>query len=112
MNFDVNSCLLPLNLLTVADLSSRLDDNFSRYGNSPITANFIRGEGTVDISTTPMALREQVWKNLPEDHEVSRILKQVPVTDPSAMLAHLDFWDKHRNLEWRKIFPEVAKFYK
>lgn len=111
MSFDINICALPLNLLTLHELYEWLDINFSSFGRKRIYPNVIRGEGTVDIATTPMALREAVWKLYPEDHEISRILKEVPVLSSESMLSHLDTWDKHRNLNWREIFPEVSKYF-
>jgi len=112
MNFDVNICVLPLNLLTVIDLEHWLKDNFSSFEKRPISANYIRGEGTVDIAATPLKLREKIWSTLPEDHEVSGILREVPIIDPTRMLEHLESWDSVRNLNWRTIFPDVASYYK
>jgi sulfatase maturation enzyme AslB (radical SAM superfamily) len=111
MNFHINVCVLPLNLLTLDELMNWFQDNFSSVNGVPISANIIRGEGTLDIANTPLALREKIWSTFPENHEVCNILKEVPILDPNPMLGYLDSWDKHRNLDWRKIFPEVAKYF-
>jgi sulfatase maturation enzyme AslB (radical SAM superfamily) len=110
--FHVNCCIIPLNAYYVDELGYWLDDNFKTARNgSNITYNFIRGEGTLDIATTPMKLREEIWKKLGEDHVVSNVLKEVPVLDPQAMISHLHGIDARRNLNWRETFPEIVKFF-
>lgn len=111
--FHVNCCIIPLNSYYVDELDLWLQDNFSKAGNgSPIKFNFIRGEGTLDIACTPMSLREEIWKKLGDDHDVSNVLKEVPVVDAEPMIRHLTYWDSVRKLDWRKIFPDVYKHYK
>lgn len=112
MAFNINCCVIPLNVLSITDLTNYFNENFkiTKHG-SRIPLNFIRGEGTLDIACTPMSLREEVWKQLGENHVVSNILKEVNLLEPQAMISYLDFWDKQRNLNWREIFPNVAKHF-
>jgi hypothetical protein len=112
MEFNINCCIIPLNILYVTELSDYLNDNFkiTKHG-SKVSCNFIRGESTLDIVNTPMSMREEVWKELGEHHAVSKMLKEVNLTEPSGMISYLDFWDKQRNLNWRETFPKVAKHF-
>ena len=111
--FHVNCCIIPLNVYYVDELGDWLASNFTHSNNGrPVNYNFIRGEGTMDIATTPMSLREEVWKRLPNDHAVANVLREVPVLDPSAMLNHINYWDPIRKIDWRKIFPDIVKHFK
>ena len=113
VKFHINYCVLPLNALYTDEMDEWLDKNFSKHRDgTPISFNFIRSEGTVDIACTPMTLREEIWKRLGEDHTVSRILEEVPLIDPGNMLMHLDKWDPIRKLDWRKTFPDVVRHFK
>jgi sulfatase maturation enzyme AslB (radical SAM superfamily) len=110
--YHINCCIIPLNVYYVDILGEWLDKNFSTNPNgSKISYNFIRGEGTLDIGKTPMSLREEVWKRLGEEHVISNVLKELPEIDSGDMLKHLDVWDKHRKLDWRKLFPDAAKHF-
>lgn len=112
VEFNINYCVIPLNVLYTKDLGDWLSENFNQNKNgNPIKYNFIRGEGTLDIANCPMSLREEVWKQLGDNHDISNVLKEVEVKDPSAMIYHLDFWDSKRKLNWRELFPEVAKHF-
>ena len=107
--FHVNCCIIPLNAYYVDELGEWLYSNFSKTTHgSPISYNFIRGEGTMDISKTPMSLREKVWKKLGDNHDVSNVLKEVPVEDPLPMLHHLRAWDPVRKLDWKTTFPDIV----
>ena len=111
--YHVNCCIIPLNVFYINELGEYLEKNFTRSPNgNAITYNFIRGEGTLDIAKTPMSLREEVWKILPENHAVSNVLREVPVLDYGDMLRHLNYWDPIRNLDWCKTFPEIVKHFK
>lgn len=110
--YHVNCCILPLNALYVLELGQWLQTNFAQDRNGrAVTYNFIRGEGTMDIARTPLALREVIWKSLPDNHHVSNVLKEVPVIDPTMMLEHINYWDKVRNLDWKKTFPDIVKYF-
>lgn len=112
VRFHINCCIIPLNAYYVDELGFWLKDNFSRISNGSQAAyNFIRGEGTLDIAATPMKLREAVWKKLGEDHVVSKVLQEVPVLNPMAMLNHLNETDSRRNLNWRETFKEIVEYY-
>lgn len=112
-SFHVNCCILPLNAYYVDEIGEWLDTNFSRASNGTnISFNFIRGEGTLDIACTPMSLREEIWKKLGDSHDISNVLKEVPVFDYSKMLEHIEYWDPIRKLDWRKTFPDIVKHFK
>lgn len=111
--FHVNCCIIPLNSYYVDELDAWLKDNFSRAGNgSPVNFNFIRGEGTLDIACTPMSLRELIWKKLGDDHDISNVLREVPVIDPQYMLKHITHWDTIRKLDWKQVFPDIVSHFK
>jgi MoaA/NifB/PqqE/SkfB family radical SAM enzyme len=111
-SFHINCCIIPLNVYYINELGEWLDSNFNKNQNgTKINYNFIKGEGTVDIECTPISLREEVWKQLGEDHDISRVLKEVPVRNPGEMLRHFAKWDKIRNLDWRQTFPEIVKHF-
>jgi len=112
VKFHINYCVLPLNALYTDEMDEWLDKNFSKHRDgTDISFNFIRGEGTIDAACTPMSLREEIWKRLGEEHVVSSILKELPVIDSGQMLAHLNYWDPIRKLDWRKTFPDVVRHF-
>ena len=108
----VNCCVIPLNAYYVNELEIFLKENFhtTRAGER-ITYKFIRGEGMLDIANTPLSLREEIWKRLPDNHDIANLLREVPVIDSDKMIKYLDYWDAHRKLEWRKIFPDIVKHF-
>lgn len=111
--FHINYCVMPMNAYYTDETDNWLQDNFSKHRDgSPITFNFIRSEGTIDANTTPMSLREEIWKKLGEDHIVSSILKELPVEDYTTMIEHLEYWDKVRNLNWKQTFPDIVRHFK
>jgi organic radical activating enzyme len=110
--FHINCCIIPLNVNYVNEAGDWFKEHFSiNHNGTPIGYNFIRGEGTLDIGCTPMSLREEVWKQLGEDHDISRVLREVPLIDPVNMIHHLDYWDKIRRLNWRETFKECASHF-
>lgn len=111
--FHINYCIMPVNALYTGETDAWLKDNFSSHTDgTPITFNFIRSEGTVDANKTPMSLREEIWKELGEEHIVSRVLKELPIKDYTDMLAHLEYWDNVRKLSWKTVFPEIVRHFK
>lgn len=113
IRYHVNCCIIPLNALYVNELGDFLKDNFSKSRNGlKISYNFIRGEGTMDIAKTPMSLREEIWKRLPDDHDIANVLRETPVLDYKDMLSHINHWDKIRGLDWRKTFPDIVSHFK
>jgi hypothetical protein len=113
VRFHINYCVTPLNALYTYETDEWLDKNFSKHTDgSAISFNFIRSEGTVDAACTPMSLREEIWTRLGNDHVVSSILRELPITDSINMIKHLDHWDPIRKLDWRKTFPDSARHFK
>lgn len=111
VDFHINCCIIPLNVYYVNELGDWLKENFNTVNGRTVSYNFIRGEGTLDIAKTPMSLREEVWKKLPADHDIANVLKELPVLETDQMMQHLDKWDKHRELDWRKVFPDIVKHF-
>ncbi len=111
--YHINCCIIPLNVLYVDELGNWLNDNFSKNKDgSRVSYNFIRGEGPLDIAKTPMSLREEVWKRLPENHDISNVLREVSIIDPKTMIEHIEYWDHIRKLDWKKVFPEIVTHFK
>lgn len=111
--YHINCCIIPLNVLYVDELGEWLDINFPKNKNGTrVSYNFIRGEGTMDIAKTPMSLREEVWKRLPDNHDISNVLREVPVLEYESMLKHIDYWDNVRKLNWKEVFPDIVKHFK
>jgi uncharacterized Fe-S cluster-containing radical SAM superfamily protein len=112
-SFHVNCCIIPLNVFYVDILGNWLNENFhTNPDGSKVSYNFIRGEGTLDISCTPMRLREEVWKRLDSNHAISKVLREVPVLDHNPMLSHLQKWDPIRKLDWTTTFKEIVPYFK
>lgn len=111
INYHVNCCIIPLNVYYINELGDWISENFNEVNGRKVTYNFIRGESTLDVAKTPMALREAVWKKLPENHDVSNVLKELPVVEHLNMLRYLDIWDRHRGLDWKKVFPDIVKYF-
>ena len=110
--FHINCCIIPLNVYYVDELGDWLKDNFSSAHGRPVSYNFIRGEGVLDIAKTPMSLREAVWKKLPSNHDVANVLRELPVLENNDMLAHINYWDPIRKLDWRQTFPDIVEHFK
>jgi sulfatase maturation enzyme AslB (radical SAM superfamily) len=110
--FHINCCIIPLNVLYVKELGLWLSENFKTNKRGDIVSyNFIRGEGTMDIANTPMSLREEVFKTLSETHPITKVLKEVPVQPYHSMLDHMERWDRHRGIDWKKVFPDIVKHF-
>lgn len=102
----INCCIIPVNVFYTKDI---IDWFKTHYPNIPV--NFIRGEYPLDISHTPQRLRDHVIKQLPPDHEVVNILKEVPIADHKEIITYLDEIDQRRKLNWRNTFPEIVEFF-
>jgi sulfatase maturation enzyme AslB (radical SAM superfamily) len=112
IEYSINCCVLPLNVLYLNELEEWLSQNFFVNNNGKeIGINFIRGEGKLDIANTPMRLREEVWKKFGMDHVISKILRELPVSNPTKMIEHITYWDKVRKLDVKETFPEIIKFF-
>jgi sulfatase maturation enzyme AslB (radical SAM superfamily) len=113
VSFQVNCCIIPLNVYYVDILSDWLNENFDiNQDGTKVLHNFIRGQGALDIACTPRSLREQVWKKIGINHDVSRVLREVPVIDYDNMLLRLKTWDPIRKLDWTTTFKEIVPYFK
>jgi sulfatase maturation enzyme AslB (radical SAM superfamily) len=112
-HFHINYCAIPLNLLYINESINRIREIFPiNHDGTDIKCTFIKGEGTLDIAYTPESLRKKVWEQLGNDHDVSNLLKETPIFNPSDMIKHLEKWDKVRKLNWRETFSEVSPHFK
>lgn len=82
----------------------------NRLGDT-IDFNLHVAHGTVGLDKTPLELREQVYKKYGKTHKISLLLQQTALSQNKQMIDFLDNLDKSRNVNWRKTFSEVEKFY-
>lgn len=106
--YGVNCCVTPINAFYIDEIEAWVEANMQQILKRDLF--LIRGEGPLDLSFTPPALREAIYNKFGQDHPVSKMVNAVSVKDPKNMIAYLDKWDAVRNENWRKIFPESAKY--
>jgi len=110
--FHINYCAMPQNSLYTDEIENWKKSNFDRnLDGSDISFGVIRCEGIIDLACTPISLREEIWKKLGDDHVISKILCELPIIDYKVMVENIEYWDKIRNLDWRKIFPEASRHF-
>jgi MoaA/NifB/PqqE/SkfB family radical SAM enzyme len=106
----VLSTVNPLNIFYYDQLeawakSAELDVNFSN-----IVPN--RCTGTLDLALTPMELRKELTKKYGPDHKISKMISNLNYNyNYSSMIEYLDLWDNNRKTDWRKLFPEIVKYF-
>lgn len=111
VGYFINCCIIPLNVYYVHDLLEWAETSIRNPDGSKVSVNYIRGEGTLDISCTPQNMRDDILKTLPNSHPITNMLLELPVTDASYMLSHLNMWDPIRKLNWRETFPDIVKYF-
>jgi len=107
--FRFNHTLNPLNVYYYSRLEDWVTNNFNsnRLGD-PVEINVHPCWGELDINKTPHDLISALTiKNA----QVTGLLSSVNYTEHRSMIAHCEFWDSIRNLDWRDTFPEVVKYF-
>jgi len=110
----VNCTISPLNVLYIKDLEDWLKDNIPlskfRIKDSMVRPNACLG--TMDLRYANHKLREKVFHNYGDDHDISKMFSNMDVyDDASPMFKYVEQIDKIRRLDWRKTFPDVVDCY-
>jgi len=111
-NVDVGSTLTPLNIFYFKDLEDWLDKKSKNYGRK-IILEFWPAFGVMSLSSVNIEYRNKLLEMYSNNKKMIGYINSQPFEQKSydEFLKHLSFHDIHRNLDWRKTFPEVAKFY-
>lgn len=67
--------------------------------------------GVLSPHSVPEKLRNCIVDKYGVDHKVSRTINNVDL-DPTEMMEFITGIDYRRNLDWRKVFPEISEFLK
>lgn len=67
--------------------------------------------GLLSPHSVPEKLRNYIVDKYGVDHKVSRTINNVAL-DPTNMLEFITGIDHRRNLDWRKVFPEISDYLK
>jgi len=107
--FRFNHTLNPLNAYYYNRLEDWVTNNFNsnRLGD-PTEINVHPCWGNLDLNKTP---RDLVCDVSIQNKQVIGLLNSIDYDEHKSMIDHCEFWDKVRNLNWKKTFPEVVKYF-
>ena len=110
----VNSVASPFSALYWEEINQWLWHNFGHSGVLKPGANprTQPGHDWLHLKYASTQLRLLIFKKYSTDHVVRRLVKQAGYeSDLRPMLDYFHGMDKLRNLDWRRVFPEVSSCY-
>lgn len=110
----VNTTVSPLNIFYFDELHNWLTDNIDGARMYPERTKPRPNPclGTMDLKYTSPKLREKIFKKYGEDHDLSKLLKDLPqYTNYDSMFDYVEKIDRLRGLDWRKTFPDIIDCY-
>jgi hypothetical protein len=111
--FGVEHTLSPLNVLYFDEFQDWFDKEFSQNKEGDRTDLDIHyASGNMALDKTTSEMRKHVVQLYGSEHKISKLINQIPVTNPVSMIQYLDQLTKWRGVDWATVFPEVAKYYK
>ena len=111
--FGVEHTLNPLNVFYFDKFQKWFYTHFAvnRYGD-PSDLNLHLCNGNLGIEQTPPELRKIILDKFGPEHSVVKMLQQTSYPgNTKNIVNYLDQIDSWRNLQWRKIFPEVESYF-
>lgn len=110
--FRINHTLNPFNILYYNEVEDWMTSSFAcnRLGD-PTEINVHPCWGTWDLSRTPQALREEVYKKYSIDHAISKLLIDLPINSYDPIINFTSKWDKIRDIRWQSVFPEIVNYF-
>lgn len=110
--FAVEHTLTPLNIFYFDKFEEWFNEHFfeNRLGDKS-DFNMHIAFGKLGLEQTPITLREEIYKKYGNDHRISNLVRQTPITPAQNMIEYLDKLDTFRNTNWRKVFDKVEQFY-
>jgi pyruvate-formate lyase-activating enzyme len=108
----VGCTLTPLNIFYLKNLYEWKEEKYKKY-NKEIELDFWPAFGVMSLAGIDQIYREKLFEMYSNNAQLLGYINSQPFTQYAVneLLKHLNFHDIHRNLDWRKTFPEVAKFY-
>jgi len=70
-----------------------------------------RGVTPMELSAIPPALAKIISEKYGPDHAVTKLLVQFSLTKHVEFKRYINKHDHYRQTNWRKVFPEMEKFY-
>lgn len=68
--------------------------------------------GNLDLSYTPLALRQAIVDKFGPNHSVTKMFSNLPTnTNAENIINFVEFWDRNRKTNWKTTFAEVVKYY-
>lgn len=109
--FGVEHTLNPLNIFYYDQFEQWFNSEFAinRLGD-PTDLTIHYAEGIMGLDKTNKEVRNLVDKKY-NKHKITNLLKQVSYTNNLGFTEYLDKIDLWRSTSWRKIFPDVEKYY-
>lgn len=71
-----------------------------------------RGNSPMDLSAIPPYLQHIIREKYGPDHRISKLLLPFDRGNYLRFISYVNYHDQHRQLEWRKIFPEVQEYFR
>ena len=110
--FGVEHTLNPLNIFYYNQFQYWFDTEFAvnRLGDQS-DLNLHYATGIMGLDKTPNSVKHMIMDRY-GDHPITRLLHQMPLDqDTTELVKYLDKIDAWRHSQWRKLFPEVEKYY-
>lgn len=110
--FGVEHTLNPLNIFYYDQFENWFNEEFSvnRLGDES-DLNLHYANGMMALEKTNNEIRNLITKKYSSNHKIPLLLTQVPRLPESGLINYLDTIDKWRSTSWRKIFPDIEKYY-
>lgn len=111
----VNATISPLNVWYFQELDAwarvTIPKDRLKWPETPVRPN--RCLGTLDLSFTPQALRDDIRSMYGNDHRLTKIFSNLEInTNYQQMFDHIEQHDPLRRLDWKETFPDIVQYYK
>ena len=90
----------------------------TKYNPKNIFKKPFMANGVMSLAALPPALAMVVRKKYTttevssNDHTVDKCIPDYNKIAYQEFMKHIEYHDKHRKLEWRKVFPEIEGYFK
>ena len=71
-----------------------------------------RGETPMGLAAVPPKLQQRIKEKYGDAHAISRLLEPFTAKQYLSFMNYIRIHDKHRQTNWRNVFPEMQEFYR